>query len=52
VGRVRTCRIEPTALHSAERWISERRASWERRLDRLGAFMAETEVQPKPRRKR
>jgi DNA-binding transcriptional ArsR family regulator len=52
VGRVRTCCIEPTALHSAERWISERRASWERRLDRLGAFLAEAEVQPKPRRKR
>ena len=43
VGRVRTCRIEPTALHSAERWIGERRASWEKRLDRLGAFLAETE---------
>jgi Predicted transcriptional regulators len=24
VGRVRTCRIEPAALRSAERWISER----------------------------
>jgi hypothetical protein len=52
VGRVRTCRIEPTALHSAERWISERRASWERRLDRLGAFLVETEPTAKPRRKK
>jgi DNA-binding transcriptional ArsR family regulator len=52
VGRVRTCRIEPKALHSAERWISERRASWESRLDRLGAFLAASETQPKPRRKR
>ena len=52
VGRVRTCRIEPTTLHSAERWISERRASWERRLDRLGAFLAETEPTPKPQRKK
>ena len=43
VGRVRTCRIEPTALHSAERWIGERRASWERRLDRLGMYLDETE---------
>ena len=51
-GRVRTCRIEPTALHSAERWISERRASWERRLDRLGAFLVETEPTPKSRRKK
>jgi DNA-binding transcriptional ArsR family regulator len=42
VGRVRTCHIEPTALRAAERWISDRRASWERRLDRLGDYLAET----------
>ncbi len=41
VGRVRTCRIEPAALSGAERWIAERRAAWERRLDRLGAYLAE-----------
>jgi hypothetical protein len=52
VGRVRTCRIEPQALRSAERWISERRASWERRLDRLGDFLSETEILAKPRRKK
>ena len=40
VGRVRTCRIEPKALRTAERWISERRTTWERRLDRLGAYLA------------
>ena len=43
VGRVRTCRIEPAVLSQAERWISERRALWERRLDRLGRFLDETE---------
>ena len=42
VGRVRTCRIEPRALSQAEHWIAERRALWERRLDRLGAFLEET----------
>lgn len=42
VGRVRTCRIEPQMLTTAERWLGERRASWERRFDRLGAFLAET----------
>lgn len=42
-GRVRTCRIEPTALRSAEQWILERRASWETRLDRLGDFLVETD---------
>ena len=41
VGRVRTCEIEPLALSTAERWISERRAAWEARLDRLGDFLAE-----------
>src|SRR5918995_1911457 len=33
-GRVRTCRIEPLALRPVERWIGDRRAAWERRLDR------------------
>ncbi len=52
VGRVRTCRIEPQAFTAAERWIAERRASWERRLDRLGAFLAESEPAARPRRKK
>lgn len=42
VGRTRTCRIEPTMLSKAEQWIAERRALWERRLDRLGQFLDET----------
>jgi len=41
IGRVRTCRIEPVALRQAERWISERRTTWERRFDRLGDYLAE-----------
>jgi len=40
VGRVRTCEIEPLALSTAERWISERRETWEARLERLGQFLA------------
>jgi DNA-binding transcriptional ArsR family regulator len=40
VGRVRTCRLEPVALRTAEDWIAGRRAEWERRLDRLGDFLA------------
>jgi DNA-binding transcriptional ArsR family regulator len=39
IGRVRTCRIEPRALTRAERWINERRQSWERRLDRLEEYL-------------
>jgi len=41
VGRVRTCSIETRGLTVAERWIDERRSIWERRLDRLGKFLAE-----------
>jgi DNA-binding transcriptional ArsR family regulator len=40
VGRVRTCRIAPKALKAAEQWISQRRTSWERRLDKLGEYLA------------
>jgi DNA-binding transcriptional ArsR family regulator len=41
VGRVRMCSIEVAALRPAERWIQERRAGWERRLDRLGEYLVE-----------
>jgi DNA-binding transcriptional ArsR family regulator len=51
VGRVRTCRIQPRALQAAEKWINDRRTLWERRLDRLGAFLAETDPGKKPRSK-
>ncbi len=40
VGRVRTCRIEPQAMSRAEQWLNERRQTWERRLDRLGDYLA------------
>src|SRR3954467_3179069 len=33
VGRVRTCRIEPSGLSVAAQWIGERRSMWERGLD-------------------
>ncbi|HYE41823.1 MAG TPA: metalloregulator ArsR/SmtB family transcription factor [Caulobacteraceae bacterium] len=41
-GRVRTCRIQPMVLNMAEQWINERRVAWQRRLDRLGDYLAET----------
>lgn len=43
IGRVRTCRIEPSGLSVAEKWIRDRRSAWERRLDRLGDVLAEEE---------
>lgn len=39
VGRVRTCTIDTQALSMAEKWINDRRIGWEKRLDRLGAFL-------------
>jgi DNA-binding transcriptional ArsR family regulator len=45
-GRVRTCRAEPAALGAAERWLADRRAGWEHRLDRLGSYLAEGEDHP------
>ncbi len=46
VGRVRTCRIEPAALSSAEQWIAQRRECWERRLDRLGEYLERNPERP------
>jgi DNA-binding transcriptional ArsR family regulator len=41
-GRVRTCSVDPQALGQVEQWIRARQAEWERRLDRLGAYLEET----------
>jgi DNA-binding transcriptional ArsR family regulator len=45
-GRTRTCSINNEALYSAESWIAERRVLWERRLDRLGKYLAEQASDP------
>ena len=47
VGRIRTCSIDSATLRSAEDWISGRRVAWERRLGRLGDYLAET-AEPGP----
>jgi DNA-binding transcriptional ArsR family regulator len=41
IGRTRTCGINQVALRSAGARISERRALWQRRLDRLGGHLAD-----------
>lgn len=46
LGRTRTCSLNEQTLRSAERWISERRTFVERRLDRLGEYLADTADQP------
>jgi DNA-binding transcriptional ArsR family regulator len=52
IGRVRSCRIEPKTLQSAERWIQQRRKIWEQRLDRLGDFLKEEEDESKKSRRK
>ena len=41
VGRVRSCRIEPAGFDALEEWVRAHRTTWERKLDRLGEFLAE-----------
>ena len=48
VGRVRTCRLEVTRLQTVQDWIDERRRGWERRLDRLGDFLAASQPATEP----
>ena len=46
IGRVRSCSLHAPAMCIAEQWINDRRLEWERRLDRLGAYLDETALQP------
>ncbi len=39
VGRVRTCKIKGKRMAAAETWMSEQRALWEGRLDRLSEYV-------------
>ena len=41
LGRVRTCRIEPTGFDALERWVKDHRTIWEQQLDRLGMLLDE-----------
>jgi len=52
VGRVRTCHLQLKRLDGAEDWIQARRAQWERRLDRLGDYLAATDPDAVPDQKR
>jgi len=46
-GRVRTCVIEKSAFAAVEAWMSEQRALWEGRTDRLEQFVTELPRQEK-----
>src|SRR5262245_17394594 len=52
VGRVRTCAIEPSALDVAHGWITEQRAIWEARLDRMDTYIATLQSKEKRHGKR
>jgi DNA-binding transcriptional ArsR family regulator len=40
-GRVRSCRIEPSALRAAEQWLTGQRTRQERQLDQLADYLEE-----------
>lgn len=42
-GRARECRLGPEQLQDAQRWIGAYRRSWERRLDKLAAYIERKE---------
>jgi len=46
LGRVRTCRLESAGFRALEQWIRNHRTAWERKLDRLGQFLAEEDLGP------
>jgi DNA-binding transcriptional ArsR family regulator len=39
IGRTRECRLGPEQLEDAAQWIEMYRSHWERRLDRLEAYL-------------
>jgi DNA-binding transcriptional ArsR family regulator len=47
-GRVRTCAIDKKQFAAVEAWLSEQRATWEGRTDRLVQFVATPQRKEKP----
>jgi DNA-binding transcriptional ArsR family regulator len=47
-GRVRMCEIEKRQLLAAEGWLSEQRALWDSRADRLEDFVARLQKEGRP----
>lgn len=48
----RPCRLEPQALMPVDSWLSEYRALWEARLDRLEDYLAELQAPLKAKEKK
>ncbi len=43
LGRVRNCQIHHAGFDRLEHWIRDHRTTWERRLDRLGELLNESD---------
>jgi len=48
-GRVRTYELAPERLAAAQTWLARQRATWERRLDQLDAYLLEMKKKGKKR---
>jgi DNA-binding transcriptional ArsR family regulator len=46
LGRVRTCRLEPSGFLALHNWVQHHRSTWERGLGRLGDLLAESDDVP------
>jgi len=50
IGRVRNCQIRTKPLTEAEDWIADQRALWTNRFDRLEDYVAELQLQTRPKK--
>ena len=41
IGRQRRCQLQPAALDDLSAWLTDLRARWERRIDRIEAYLQE-----------
>jgi DNA-binding transcriptional ArsR family regulator len=48
IGRVRSCTLDTSAMGQAEQWINARRIQWQRRFERLGAYLDDIPDEPEP----
>lgn len=48
-GRQRICSVDRSTMAQAEAWISQRRRSWEQRLDRIEEHLDATAMNPDPK---
>lgn len=43
LGRVRSCQLDPKGLETLQQWLMARQSTWQKRLDALGALLADDE---------